>query len=108
MKQVSTAARKQINNFGEQKLTIGLDLGDRSSWYCMLDGSGAVLLEQKLGTTPKAATVDFRISPGDSQLFRLLGFVGASLLFRCAAPQRQSPLLFASPAVNRGPTLIHR
>jgi len=54
MKQVSTAARKQINNFGEQKLTIGLDLGDRSSWYCMLDGAGAVLLEQKLGTTPKA------------------------------------------------------
>jgi transposase len=54
MKKVSTAAAKQINNFGEQKLTIGLDLGDRSSWYCMLDGSGAVLLEQKLGTTPKA------------------------------------------------------
>ena len=22
-----------------QKLTIGLDLGDRSSWYCVLDGS---------------------------------------------------------------------
>jgi hypothetical protein len=54
MKKVSTAARKQTNNFGEQKLTIGLDLGDRSSWYCMLDGSGAVLREQKLGTTPKA------------------------------------------------------
>jgi hypothetical protein len=54
MKKVSTAAMKQTHNFGEQKLTIGLDLGDRSSWYCMLDGSGAVLLEQKLGTTPKA------------------------------------------------------
>ena len=54
MKKVSTAATKQTNNFGEQKLTIGLDLGDRSSWYCLLDGSGAVLLEQKLGTTPKA------------------------------------------------------
>jgi len=54
MKKVSTAATKQTNNFGEQTLTIGLDLGDRSSWYCMLDGSGAVLLEQKLGTTPKA------------------------------------------------------
>src|SRR6266850_7767861 len=54
MKKVSTAARKQINNFGEQKLTIGLDLGDRSSWYCMLDGSGSVMLEQRLSTTPKA------------------------------------------------------
>src|SRR5438132_6148080 len=55
MKKVSTAAtKKRTNNFGEQKLTIGLDLGDRSSWCCLLDGSGAVLLEQKLGTTPKA------------------------------------------------------
>jgi len=31
MKKVSTAAAKQIRNFSEQKLTIGLDLGDRSS-----------------------------------------------------------------------------
>ena len=63
MKKVSTAARKQTNNFGEQKLTIGLDLGDRSSWYCMLDGSGAVLLEQKLGTTPKAMQEGFGDMP---------------------------------------------
>jgi transposase len=54
MKKVSTAAAKQIRNFSEQKLTIGLDLGDRSSWYCVLDERGEVLLEQKLGTTPKA------------------------------------------------------
>ena len=31
---------KQTKNFSEQKLTIGLDLGDRSSWYCVLDESG--------------------------------------------------------------------
>jgi transposase len=31
-----------------------LDLGDRSSWYCVLDEQGEVVLEQKLGTTPKA------------------------------------------------------
>jgi transposase len=37
-----------------KKLTIGLDLGDRSSWYCLLDEVGEVLLEQKLSTTPKA------------------------------------------------------
>jgi transposase len=35
-------------------LTIGLDLGDRSSWYCVLEESGAVLLEQRLSTTAKA------------------------------------------------------
>jgi hypothetical protein len=33
MKKGSTVAAKQIRNFSEQKLTIGLDLGDRSSWY---------------------------------------------------------------------------
>src|SRR6266852_5356787 len=54
MKKVSTAGAKQIRNFPEQKLTIGLDLGDRSSWYCVLDEAGEVLLEQRLGTTPKA------------------------------------------------------
>jgi hypothetical protein len=31
MKKVSTAAAKQSRNFCEQRLTIGLDLGDRSS-----------------------------------------------------------------------------
>jgi hypothetical protein len=33
MKKVSTAAAKQSRNFSGQKLTIGLDLGDRSSYY---------------------------------------------------------------------------
>jgi transposase len=54
MKKVSTAAAKQSRNFSRQKLTIGLDLGDRSSWYCVLDEAGEIVLEQKLGTTPKA------------------------------------------------------
>jgi transposase len=54
MKKISTVAAKQIRNFSQQKLTIGLDLGDRSSWYCVLDERGEVVLEQKLSTTPKA------------------------------------------------------
>jgi hypothetical protein len=33
---------------------VGLDLGDRSSWYCVLNEAGEVLLEQKVATTPKA------------------------------------------------------
>jgi len=54
MKKVSTAAAMQTKNFRDQQLTIGLDLGDRSSWYCVLDAVGGVLLEQRLSTTPKA------------------------------------------------------
>jgi transposase len=54
MKKISTAAANESRNFPAQRLTIGLDLGDRSSWYCVLSETGEVLLEQKLGTTAKA------------------------------------------------------
>ncbi len=54
MKKVSTAAAKQSSNFSQQKLTIGLDLGDRSSWYCVLDEAGSVRQEQRVSTTAKA------------------------------------------------------
>src|ERR1039458_6039310 len=63
MKKISTAATKQIRNFSQPKLTIGLDLGDRSSWYCVLDESGTVLLEQKLSTNPKAMREVFGSMP---------------------------------------------
>jgi transposase len=51
MKKNSTVAagRKQI--FKQAKLTIGLDLGDRTSHYCMLDEAGNVILERSLPTT---------------------------------------------------------
>jgi len=59
MKKVSTVAAKQSKNFSEQKLTIGLDLGDRWSWYCVLEEAGSIVLEQKLSTTPKAMREGF-------------------------------------------------
>src|SRR5215471_16358968 len=37
-----------------QQLTIGLDLGDRWSFYCVLDERGEVVREEKLPTTPDA------------------------------------------------------
>src|ERR1035438_6626839 len=54
MRKIGTAAGKTAKKFRDHKLTIGLDLGDRSSWYCVLDEAGEVLLEQRVGTTPKA------------------------------------------------------
>jgi len=59
----STTGVKQTKNFIEQRLTIGLDLGDRSSWYCVLDGCGSVLLEQRLSTTRKAMQEVFGGTP---------------------------------------------
>jgi transposase len=54
MKKISTASTQKLEKVEGQRLTVGLDLGDRSSWYCLLDEVGEVLLEQKLSTTPKA------------------------------------------------------
>src|SRR5215467_13290447 len=54
MKKTITTTEKANTKMRSQKLTIGLDLGDRSSWYCVLDERGEVMLEQKLSTTPKA------------------------------------------------------
>ena len=53
MKKVSTVATNTNEIFKEPKLTIGLDLGDRSSHYCILDEAGNVILEHNLPTTPK-------------------------------------------------------
>jgi transposase len=63
MKKVSTEAAKQSGKISEQKLTVGLDLGDRSSWYCVVDEAGGVLLEQRLSTTPKAMKEVFGSMP---------------------------------------------
>jgi len=63
MKKVSTTARKQIRNFSEQKLTIGLDLGDRWSYYCVLDEAGRIVVEEKVATTPKALQARFGAVP---------------------------------------------
>jgi transposase len=63
MKKVSTAAAKLSKKIWQQKLTIGLDLGDRSSWYCVLDEVGEVRLEQRLSTTPKAMQEVFGAMP---------------------------------------------
>jgi hypothetical protein len=31
---------KQSRNVSQQNLTIGLDVGDRNSWYCVVDEGG--------------------------------------------------------------------
>ena len=40
MKKVSTVVAKQSRNISQPRLTIGLDLGDRNSWYCVLNEAG--------------------------------------------------------------------
>src|SRR5262250_335308 len=54
MKKGSTAAARQSRNISRQQLTIGLDLGDRNSWYCVVDEAGEIQLEQRVRTNVKA------------------------------------------------------
>jgi transposase len=63
MKKNSTVQALQSEIFKEQKLTIGLDLGDRWSFYCVKDESGQVIWEQKLPTTPEAMKQTFGKMP---------------------------------------------
>jgi hypothetical protein len=50
----SSVTRKKAN----RKLTVGIDLGDRSSRYCILDQQGEVLAEGSMATTKE------RLCPG--------------------------------------------
>ena len=59
MKKTITVQAFKSEIFKEQKLTIGLDLGDRWSFYCVLDEAGQVILEQKLATTREAMKQTF-------------------------------------------------
>ena len=69
MKKISTVRAFSNEILKEQKLTIGVDLGDRSSAYCVLNEAGEIILEHKLPTTPEAMKQVFgsmpRVSHGD-------------------------------------------
>ena len=63
MKKISTAVVQQSRTISQQKLTIGLDLGDRNSWYCALDEVGQIQLEQRVRTNAKALREVFAAMP---------------------------------------------
>ena len=51
MKKNSTVTTKRKQIFKEKQLTIGIDLSDGFTYYCVLDEAGEVMVEQKLPTT---------------------------------------------------------
>jgi transposase len=61
-KLTNTMIQETLNKKG-RRLTGGLDLGDRSSFYRVLDETGDVLLEQKVSTTRKAINEIFGAIP---------------------------------------------
>jgi hypothetical protein len=58
MKKVSTVAAKQSRSFSQSKLTIGLDLGHRSSWgftrgFCSWADRGIEFLTPTIRSEPR-------------------------------------------------------
>jgi transposase len=56
MKKRSSCSKKSPKRTvkGKEPITIGMDLGDRNSCYCMLDNQGQILKEGQVATTKKA------------------------------------------------------
>ncbi len=63
-KVLSKAQRNEIRRLAAQeRLTVGLDLGDRTSRYCILDEVGDVVSEGQLTTTPAGLSSLFEKMP---------------------------------------------
>ena len=63
MKKISTEQTFKSEILKKQKLTIGMDLGDHWSCYCILDEAGKIILEQKVAMTPEAMKQTFSKIP---------------------------------------------
>ena len=59
MRKPSTKTVRVKGKLQDQQLTIGLDLGDGSSFYCVLNGAGEVILEERVATNPEAMKKTF-------------------------------------------------
>ena len=71
MKKVSTAVTKQGRKVSQPTRTIGLDLGDRNSWYCVLDEAGQIQLERRVRTSAKALQEVFGVAGSCWRLERI-------------------------------------
>ena len=63
MKKDSIRIKNGKGDWEGKKLTIGMDLGDRTSRYCVLGEEGEVLLEASVATTQKGLSEAFRALP---------------------------------------------
>lgn len=63
MRKPRTTASRRRGKLEVGQLTIGLDLGDRSSFFCVLNRVGEVILEDRVATSPEAMKKRFEKMP---------------------------------------------
>jgi len=59
MKKNTIRTKRSRTEQKKEKLTVGMDLGDRSSRFCVLDGEGKILQESSVATKSKAIRAIF-------------------------------------------------
>ena len=116
MKKTSTVAQSPKRATVEQgPITIGMDLGDKSSRYCVLDGKGEVVREASVATTKKGMLQSFgamkrcriamEVGTHSPWVSRLLNNVGHEVTRRCPAgeaDQREQPQGLPAGRVHSG------
>ena len=90
-------------NARRQAMTIGMDLGDKTSRYCVLNGDGEVIQEQSVATTKKGmqrvfgarqrCRIAMEVGTHSPWVSRLLGGMGHEVI---VANARQVQLISAS------------
>src|SRR5882672_11329719 len=104
---VKQSPKRASARVGEGPSTIGMDLGDKSSRYCVLGETGEVVSEGRVGTTRKAMTEKFNqtrrcrlaieVGTHSPWLSRLLSGLGFDVI---VANARQVQLISASSRKN--------
>ena len=102
-KRITTQSPKRQERRKNEQLTIGLDLGDKTSRYCVLNGKGEVCEESSVATTKKAMLEEFgriqrcrialEVGTHSPWLSRLLASIGHEVI---VANARQVQLISAS------------
>ena len=59
MRQVSTTRMARVNTKRNGQLTMGLDLGDRFCYFCVLNESGEIVREDRVATNKEAISKAF-------------------------------------------------
>src|ERR1017187_9645902 len=63
MRKPSTTAVRGRGKLQREQPTNGRDLGDRSCFYCVLNGAGEVIVEERVATSPEAMKKTFGKMP---------------------------------------------
>ena len=107
MKKLTTTA---ANWMEQQGLTIGLDLGDRSSHYCVLDESGRIVVEGKTRNEPQGDGGNVRRDDPEPQTLARLARIDPELLcpvkHRSAKAQADLSLIRARAGLVRARTAL--